>query len=74
MIALLLGRVQAWLMAGVAVFGALLAIWLNGRRSGGERVRAQAQAQEQEMRREGDAAAADAARDGASDRLRRGRF
>lgn len=74
MIALLWGRVQAWLMAAVAVFGALLAIWFNGRRSGGERVRAQAQAQEQELRREGDAAAADAARDGAADRLQRGRF
>jgi hypothetical protein len=74
MIALLLGRVQAWLMAAVAVFGALLAIWFNGRRSGGERVRASAQAQEQELRREGDEAAADAGRAGASDRLRSGRF
>jgi hypothetical protein len=34
MISLILGRVQAWLMAGVAVFGALLAIWFNGRRTG----------------------------------------
>jgi hypothetical protein len=34
MISLILGRVQAWLMAGVAVFGALLAIWFNGRRAG----------------------------------------
>jgi len=34
MISLILGRVQAWLMAGVAVVGALLAIWFNGRRAG----------------------------------------
>ena len=34
MISLILGRVQAWLMAGVAIFGALLAIWFNGRRTG----------------------------------------
>lgn len=34
MISLILGRMQAWLMAGVAVFGALLAIWFNGRRAG----------------------------------------
>jgi hypothetical protein len=74
MIALIWGRVLAWVMAAVAVFGALLAIWFNGRKSGGERVRANASAQEQELRREGDEAAADAGRDGAADRLRSGRF
>jgi hypothetical protein len=74
MIALLWGRLQAWLMAAVAIFGALLAIWFNGRRSGGDRVRANAAAREQELRREGDEAAADAGRAGAADRLRSGRF
>lgn len=74
MITALWGRAQAWLAAAGLVLGAIVSAWVVGRRSGGERVRAQAAEAEQEAREAGDAAARDAERDGATDRLRNGRF
>lgn len=74
MMAALWARAQAWLAAAGLVLGAVVSAWVVGRRSGGERVRAQAAQAEQEARGAGDAAARDAERDGASSRLRDGRF
>jgi hypothetical protein len=68
------GRAQAWLAAAGLVLGAIVSAWVVGRRSGLDRARAQAAEAEQASRRTGDAAARDAERDGASDRLRDGRF
>lgn len=74
MMAALWARAQAWLAAAGLVLGAVVSAWVVGRRSGGERVRAQAAQAEQEARRKGNAAAADAERTGSSDRLRNGTF
>jgi hypothetical protein len=67
-------RFSGWIAAAGLVLGAIASAWIVGRRSGGERVRAQAAASEQSARRAGDAAARDAERDGADSRLRDGRF
>jgi hypothetical protein len=67
-------RFQPWVAAAGLALGALVSAFVVGRKSGGERVRAQAAATEQEARRDGDAAARDAERTGASDRLRSGSF
>ena len=72
MISLILGRVQAWLMTGVAIFGAILAIWFNGRRAGTANARAknmQAEIHAAGERRDADMDA-DRSPD-ATDRLRR---
>lgn len=74
MMATLWARAQGWLAAAGLVLGAVVSAFIVGRRSGGERVRAQAAAEEQQARRAGDAAARDAERDGAVDRLQRGNF
>jgi len=67
-------RAWAVLAAVGAVLAAIGAAWVRGRRGGLESARARAAAAEQAARRAGDAAAADAERDGATDRLRTGRF
>ena len=67
-------RIQPWLAAAGLVLGAIVSAFVAGRKSGGERIRAQAAAKEQETRRAGDAAVADAQRDGADRRLRDGTF
>lgn len=74
MIAMLWGRVQGVVAAILLVVGALVSAWVMGRKTGGERVRAQAASQEQTARRAGDEAARDAERSGAAERLRDGRF
>jgi hypothetical protein len=68
--------VRAWgIVAAIgAALVAVAAIFAQGRRAGIEATRARAAEIEQERRRTGDAAAADAARAGAADQLRRGRF
>jgi hypothetical protein len=67
-------RVQAWIGAALLLVGALVSAWIVGRRSGTHAAKVRAAQTEQKARRAGDAAAADAERDGAADRLRRGRF
>jgi hypothetical protein len=67
-------RAQGWMAEAALVLGAIVSAWVVGRRSGGDRVRAQAAASEQNARRDGDAAARTAERDGADKRLRRGDF
>lgn len=67
-------RIQPWVAAAGLALGAIISAFVVGRKTGGDRVRAQAAASEQEARREGDAAAADAQRTGSSDRLRNGTF
>ncbi len=67
---------RAW--AVLATVGAALAVvggaFLRGRQAGRDAARVRAAEAEQQARRAGDAAAADAERDGATDRLRSGRF
>jgi hypothetical protein len=67
-------RFQPWVAAVGAALGVIAAAFVAGRRSGGDRVRAQAAAAEQKLRENGDEAARDAERTGAVDRLRDGRF
>jgi hypothetical protein len=74
MIALLWGRLQGTVAAIALVVGAIFSAWIVGRKTGGERVRAQAAAHEQEVRGKADEAARTAERTGAFDRLRDGRF
>jgi hypothetical protein len=74
MIALLWSRVQGTVAAILLVIGAMVSAWIVGRKTGGERVRAQAAAREQELRETADAAARDAQRFTASERLRDGKF
>lgn len=74
MIALLWGRVQSVIAAILLVLGAIVSAWVVGRKTGGERVRAQAAAAEQDARRSADEAARNAQRDTAADRLRGGKF
>lgn len=50
MIALLWGRLQGTVAAIALVVGAIFSAWIVGRKTGGERVRAQAAAHEQEVR------------------------
>lgn len=74
MIAMVWSRMQNTAAAIMLVIGAIISAWVVGRRTGGERVRAQAAAQEQGIRRSADAAAASAQQSGAAERLRDGRF
>lgn len=74
MIAALWGRVQGIVAAIGLVLGAVVSAWFLGRKTGGERVRAQAAAHEQQVREKADEAARTAERSGAFDRLRDGRF
>jgi hypothetical protein len=74
MIALLWSRVQGTVAAILLVIGAMVSAWIVGRKTGGERVRAQAATREQELRETADAAARDAQRFTASERLRDGKF
>lgn len=74
MIALLWGRLQSTFAAILLVVGAIVSAWMVGRKTGGERARAQAAAAEQDARRSADEAARDAQRSTAADRLRDGKF
>lgn len=74
MIAALWGRMQEVVATVILVLGAIVSAWVVGRKTGGERVRAQAAYREQEARREGDAAVVAAERAGAAERLRDGCF
>jgi len=74
MIAMLWGRVQGTVAAILLVIGAIVSAWVVGRKTGGERARAHAAVQEQDTRRAADAAARDAQRSGAAERLRSGQF
>lgn len=74
MIALLWGRMQSTFAAILLVVGAIVSAWVVGRKTGGERARAQAAAAEQDARRSADEAARDAQRSTAADRMREGKF
>jgi hypothetical protein len=74
MIALLWGRIQGVVAAILLVVGAIFSAWIVGRKTGGERVRAQAAESEQKVRRTADEAARDAERTPVADRLFRGKF
>jgi hypothetical protein len=74
MIAALWSRAWGYVAAAGAVLAAVAGVWLSGRRAGRDAVAAEAARRGEEARRAGDAAARDAQRDGASDRLRRGDF
>ena len=74
MIALLWGRMQSTFAAILLVVGAIVSAWVVGRKTGGERARAQAAAAEQDARRSADEAARDAQRSTATDRMREGKF
>lgn len=74
MIALLWARLQSTFAAILLVVGAIVSAWIVGRKTGGERARAQAAAAEQDARRSADEAARDAQRTTAADRLREGKF
>ena len=74
MIALIWGKLQSTLAAILLVVGAIVSAWLVGRKTGGERARAQAAEQEQNARRSADVAARTAQQSTAADRLRTGNF
>jgi len=74
----MLTTISTRLWAALAAFGAALALLgaavLKGRRDATRDAALRAAESEQRARRAGDAAAADAERDGAANRLRDGRF
>ncbi|MBR0669981.1 hypothetical protein GXW76_02235 [Roseomonas soli] len=74
MIAAAWARVQGWLALVGATLAALGAAYLAGRRDGRDARHAEAAREEQRTRRAADAAAREAERDGAAERLRRGDF
>ena len=74
MIAAAWTRLQGWLALAGAALAAIGAAYLAGRRDGRDARSVEAMREEQQTRRTGDAAARDAERTGAAERLRRGDF
>ena len=74
MIATVWARVQGWLALTGAALAALSTAYLAGRRDGRDVAKVDAATAEQRTRRMADAAARDAERAGAAERLRRGDF
>jgi hypothetical protein len=72
--ALLLSPLGRWLGLALAVLALAGGLYACGRDAGQDAARGDAAQSEQNARREGDAAAAAAERDGAAVRLRDGRF
>jgi hypothetical protein len=68
------GKLQGTLAAILVVIGAIVSAWVIGRKTGGERARANAAELEQEIRKSADAAARTAQQSTAADRLRTGNF
>jgi hypothetical protein len=68
------GKLQGTLAAILVVIGAIVSAWVVGRKTGGERARANAAEQEQETRKSADEAARTAQQSTAADRLRTGNF
>lgn len=68
------GKLQGTLAAILVVIGAIASAWMIGRRTGGERARANAAELEQEIRKSADEAARTAQQSTAADRLRTGNF
>jgi hypothetical protein len=68
------GKLQSTLAAILVVIGAIVSAWVVGRKTGGERARANAAEQEQETRKSADEAARTAQQSTAADRLRTGNF
>jgi hypothetical protein len=68
------GKLQGTLAAILIVVGAIVSAWVVGRKTGGERARANAAEQEQETRKSADEAARTAQQSTAADRLRTGNF
>jgi hypothetical protein len=68
------GKLQGTLAAILIVIGAIVSAWVVGRKTGGERARANAAEQEQETRKSADEAARTAQQSTAADRLRTGNF
>jgi hypothetical protein len=73
-IAAVWARLQGWLAFAGAALAAIGAAYLAGRRDGRDARSVEAVHEEQQTRRVGDAAARDAERTGAAERLRRGGF
>jgi hypothetical protein len=67
-------RIWGYVAAAAAAVGVVLAAFLRGQRAGKDGLRAEAAARGEQAREAGNAAARDAERDGALDRLRGGRF
>ena len=74
MIAGLLSRAWGYLAAAAFAVGLIVAVWSLGQQSGRDAVTAEAARRGEEAREAGNAAARDAERDGAVDRLRGGGF
>lgn len=74
MIAAAWAPVQGWLALAGAALAAIGAAYLAGRRDGRDTRSAKAMREEQQTRRLGGAAALDAERTGAAERLQRGNF
>ena len=68
------GKLQSVLAAMLVVIGAIVSAWVVGRKTGGERARANAAEQEQKTRKSADEAARIAQQSGVVDRLRNGKF